>query len=270
MADRVGWRSFWWLNVGLLTLTVIMCVFGLPETKWHRVHPGEVGHISNNEKTAAESSRNTSDEHGKTDTSVKEVVPDLTRTETAAQDPSLGKGSPSKQQFKILQPKDTNTSILNEILTPWKLLAFPIVELASFIVSWSASCFLTLNLTQAQNFAAPPYLYSSEVIGTYVCMRNSFVRDLSLTGSCLGFFNFAILVGAFIGLATAGPLSDWISMKLTIRNKGIREPEMRLLAMLPYICVMILGNVITAVGYEHKWSWKVCHQQRNVLILFLK
>ena len=48
-------------------------------------------------------------------------------------------------------------------------------------------------------------------------------------------------------------------MKLTIRNKGIREPEMRLLAMVPFVCVMILGNVITAVGYQNSWSWKVCY-----------
>jgi hypothetical protein len=46
-------------------------------------------------------------------------------------------------------------------------------------------------------------------------------------------------------------------MKLTVRNKGVREPEMRLLTMVPYVCIMILGNVVTAVGYEHKWSWKV-------------
>ena len=87
--------------------------------------------------------------------------------ETSASDPSLGKGSPSRHQFNLFQRKDTHTGLLNEVLTPWKLLAFPIVEFASFIVSWSASCFLTLNLTQAQNFAAPPYLYTSEVIGVF-------------------------------------------------------------------------------------------------------
>lgn len=34
-----------------------------------------------------------------------------------------------------------------------------------------------------------------------------------------------------IGLVTAGPLSDWIAMRLTLRNGGIREPEMRLPTM---------------------------------------
>lgn len=95
---------------------------------------------------------------------------------------------------------------------------------------------LTLNLTQSQNFAAPPYEFSPTIIG---------------------FFNFAILIGGFIGLVTAGPLSDWISMKLTKKNRGVREPEMRLLTMIPYVVIMIIGNFIVAYGYEKKFDWKV-------------
>lgn len=95
---------------------------------------------------------------------------------------------------------------------------------------------LTLNLTQSENFAAPPYNFSPTVIG---------------------FFNFAIVIGGVLGLVTAGPLSDWISMQLTRRNRGIREPEMRLLTMIPYVIIMIIGNFVVAYGYEKKFDWKV-------------
>jgi hypothetical protein len=120
---------------------------------------------------------------------------------------------------------------------PWKLLLFPIVEFSAFVVSWTASSFLTLNLTQSQAFAAPPYNFTSTKIG---------------------FFNFAILIGALIGLFTAGPLSDSLAAWLTKRNRGIREPEMRLLSMIPYVILMVIGNVIVAVGYQKAWDWKVC------------
>ena len=73
----------------------------------------------------------------------------------------------------------------------------------------------------------------------------------------IGFFNFAVLAGALIGLLTNGPLSDWISMKLTRKNKGIREPEMRLPTMIPYVLIMMLGNFIVAFGWKNGWSWKV-------------
>jgi len=68
--------------------------------------------------------------------------------------------------------------------------------------------------------------------------------------------NFAILVGALIGLATAGPLSDWVSARSTRLNNGIREPEMRLPAMIPYVLIMYLGNIVVSVGYENHWPWE--------------
>lgn len=71
-----------------------------------------------------------------------------------------------------------------------------------------------------------------------------------------GFTNFAVLVGAMIGLATAGPLSDWVSARATARNGGIREPEMRLPAMIPYVVIMYLGNIIVSVGYQNQWPWE--------------
>ncbi len=133
-----------------------MLIFMFPETKWHRVHHAELvagtpvlGEI----------------EHEKGATLTNLVKPSPTPSETVEPESLTKKGGPSKQQFTICQAKDPRTTLLNEIWTPWKLFGFPIVQFASFVVSWSASLFLTVNLTQAQNFAAPPYNYSSEVIG---------------------------------------------------------------------------------------------------------
>ncbi|KUL89205.1 hypothetical protein ZTR_03616 [Talaromyces verruculosus] len=117
-----------------------------------------------------------------------------------------------------------------------KLFAFPIVEFSSFVVSWCASSFLTLNLTQSQNFAAPPYNFSSQSIG---------------------FMNLATFVGSMIGLLTNGPLSDWIADRATKKNKGIREPEMRLPALIPYVLIMLVGNFVVAFGYQYKWDWRI-------------
>jgi hypothetical protein len=80
-------------------------------------------------------------------------------------DPYLGKGIPSEQQFRFWQPAGFHDIVNSELVTPWKLWLFTIVELASFVISWSASCFLTINLTQSQNFAAPPHLFDPTTIG---------------------------------------------------------------------------------------------------------
>ncbi|KAK4541958.1 hypothetical protein LTR36_007158 [Oleoguttula mirabilis] len=248
MSLHVGWRSFWWLNTALLATACVMIIFMFPETKWHRLHPDEIAH---HVQTDAKASPATSTEkvHGSEAVEDPEkpggnlsqipthgTMPDLSHQATAERDPYLGRGSPSKAQWGIYTPSaNPLKSLLIDFWVPWKLLAFPIVEFAAFVVSWSCSSFLTLNLTQSQNFAAPPYLYNSQSIG---------------------FMNFAILVGALIGLATAGPFSDWISARATKKNRGVREPEMRLPAMIPYVLIMILGNFVVAFGYERKWPWE--------------
>ncbi|KAK7700336.1 hypothetical protein SLS57_012122 [Botryosphaeria dothidea] len=244
MALHVGWRSFWWLNAGMLGLGCVLVAFLYPESKYPRPHadslpPGKDSPAASTseEKTGAETVEiAAADGIAQVPTHKSSSASgDLEAVPTSARDPWLGRGSPSKRQWGMYTPNPSPLrSIFLDLWIPWKLFAFPIVEFASFVVSWSCSSFLTINLTQAQNFAAPPYLFSSEVIG---------------------FMNFAILVGAFIGLATAGPLSDWVAAKLTARNGGIREPEMRLPAMIPYVIIMIIGNICVAVGYDQKWHW---------------
>jgi hypothetical protein len=238
MSDHIGWRNFWWLNVAIHAAIFIAIVFGFPETKWHRLHPKEMMKQQQENSSSDEKVNVTTIEQDQDpEKAASAPMPDLFAAATVERDPYLGRGTPSKQQFKLFQSnKHPFKSILMDLWIPWKLHAFPIIEFSAFVVSWTASSFLTINLTQSQNFAAPPYNYSSQTIG---------------------FFNFAILVGAMIGLATNGPLSDWISDRATRRNKGIREPEMRLPTMIPYVIIMLIGNFVVAYGYQNKWSWQV-------------
>ncbi|KAF2193679.1 MFS general substrate transporter [Zopfia rhizophila CBS 207.26] len=235
MAENVGWRSFWWLNTGLLGLSFLMVVFMFPETKYHRPHPDEVHHEAKSSPTASSTEKaepatttkmeqrdGEQIEHVPTTSSAVDKMAGLTQEETAARDPYLGKGKPSKMQWALFQPNaHPFKSIFLDLWIPWKLFA--------------CSSFLTLNLTQSQAFAAPPY---------------------NLKPQSIGFMNFAILVGALIGLLTAGPLSDWVSAYYTRKNRGIREPEMRLPAMIPYVIIMYLGNIVVSVGYEKHWPWE--------------
>lgn len=73
------------------------------------------------------------------------------------------------------------------------------------------------------------------------------------SSQAVGFTNFATLAGIIIGLATSGPLSDWISMRAT-------KPEMRLPTMIPYVIIAVLGNFTVAFGYQYHWDWQVCSE----------
>jgi hypothetical protein len=181
MVETVGWRSFWWFNTGLLGLSFLMVVFMFPETRYPRewvpeAAPGSAAKIS---PAASSTEKNDTAHHD--DVGVEQekiqhvptassVLPSteegLSREETAARDPYLGKGKPSKKQWGIFQ-KNAHPfkSIFLDLWIPWKLFAFPIVEFASFVVSWSCSSFLTLNLTQSQVFSVAPYNFKPLSIG---------------------------------------------------------------------------------------------------------
>jgi len=84
-----------------------------------------------------------------------------------------------------------------------------------------ANCVLDINLTQSEGFSPPPHLFS--------------LADV-------GFTNFTLLGVALVGLVTAGPMSDVISAWSTRRNGGIREPEMRLPTLIPFIVAMMVDE----------------------------
>lgn len=62
----------------------------------------------------------------------------------------------------------------------------------------------------------------------------------NFTVSQTGLISICPFVLTIIGEGISGPLNDWICLKLTQKNKGIYEPEFRLVLILP---VAILGSI---------------------------
>lgn len=98
-----------------------------------------------------------------------------------------------------------------------------------------ADLLLLFNLTESGLFAAPPYDWSP---------------------STVGYSNFAFFIGGIVGAFVSGPFSDWLARRATIRNNGIREPEMRLPALIPFVCFFIVSHIVGAVGYQRLWPWQ--------------
>jgi hypothetical protein len=113
--------------------------------------------------------------------------------------------------------------VLRHILTPVQLFFYPIVFWAAMSMGAATNALLAVNLTQSQALATPLYNW---------------------TPGDVGFANFALVVVGVIGLAVAGPWSDWVIMLATKKNNGIREPEMRLKAMYPFIAAALVGLVV--------------------------
>lgn len=219
MAARYGWRSFFWLGLGLSTFNTVTLVFAFPETRYlRRGEPGAT-HDTQDDRSV---------EKGTT-----YHQEDVTTPNTA-----LGHGSPDRAQFALWQPvsSDWRHTIVRDVISPWAKFFNPIILWTGLTVNGAASCLLTWNLMQSPLLSAPPYNFSV---------------------SAVGYANFAFLGGGIVGLATAGPFSDWIAKRLTYRNDGVREAEFRLVSLTPYAIIGTIGYVVGGVGFDRLWPWPV-------------
>jgi hypothetical protein len=208
-----------------------MMVFMFPETLYRRPKSAASDHSSSTGRTTSPESKTEEVSMTQASSDGEKAPSSLAKSQRGSldhvrslQDRPVGR--PSKHQFSLI-PKpefEGRDLIFRDILAPVQIFSFPIILWVAFSFNFAANCLLSLNLTQSQVFAAPPYLF---------------------TPAQVGFVNFAFVVGGVIGLLTAGPFSDWVSMRATARNKGVREAEMRLVALVPYVCICLVGMTVS-------------------------
>lgn len=227
MAQYVGWRSFFWLCTGVSVLNLMCLLVLFPETKFHRE-----GASAQGSKEVIVPAEKVNEKTG------DEEVTHIEGFQGIELGDMLGRGKPGRRQWQLVQrpfPGVVN-SLARDFITPVYILSFPIVFWVTTVVGGAANTLLAMNLTQSPVFAGPPHNFSP--------------------GS-VGLVNIAFIVGGLFGMSTAGAFSDWVAKKLTKRNGDIREPEMRILAMIPYFFIMVIGCVVVALGYRYGWRWEV-------------
>jgi len=232
IAAHHGWKSFFWLQVALSAFGIFLVAFTFPETKYHR----------RNSKSSATSTPPDSSSavfDGKDECEIEKHPSCVANTSPVQQStalPPIGQGRPSRQQFMPFQIPDSRwkSFIIRDLWTPIKVFFNPIVLWAGLMLAGPADLLLFFNITESVVLSAPPYNFTPQNVG---------------------YTNFAFLIGGLLGLATAGPYSDWIAARATRRNNNIREPEMRLPALIPFMIVTMLSLILGGAGYQYQWGW---------------
>ena len=233
-----GWRSFFWLSTALSAFVTLLLVVGFPETRYfNRTTQSSVTRAaldSTNPVVAGTTEKTVDGEKG-TDTPIIASDTDSERG-NAPGAVVVGKGRPNRRQFSALQRPDSRwkSYILHDLTTPLKVFFNPITFWAGLMLAGPADVLLIFNLDESALLAAPPYLWNT---------------------SQVGYSNFAFFVGGLVGVATGGPLSDYVAKRLTARNNGVREAEFRLPALLPFALVTVVLHVVGAVGTQRQWPW---------------
>ena len=106
------------------------------------------------------------------------------------------------------------------LLKPFIVLANPAVIWSTLFLSITTAWFVVISFVISQIFSAPPYLLDTAHIG-YMS-----------AGPC---------IGGLLGSIVCGLLSDPLVISLAKRNKGIYEPEFRLVLLLPFLVTACIG-----------------------------
>lgn len=245
MAARYGWRSFFWLGLALSTFNTVTLFFFYPETRYLKKRNEYTHNTANDGQVHDPAHLDSANNVTHDQTVLRDEAPSIEKTpqqehhiEFAADgsNPTLGHGHPTKAQFTLWQPinHDWRHTIFRDVISPWAKFFNPIILWTGLVVNGAASCLLTWNLVQSPLLSAPPYNFSV---------------------SSVGYSNFAFLGGGLIGLATAGPSSDWIATRMTLRNNGVREAEFRLISLIPYGIIGTIGYIVGGIGFDHHWPW---------------
>lgn len=140
---------------------------------------------------------------------------------------------PKKTYLQSLMPFDgrkTDEDFVKLLFRPFPLFAQPAFLWACLIQGTMIGWTVFIGVILAAIFLGPP-LFWDEV--------------------STGYAYIGPFVGALLGFAIAGGLSDWSARLLTRRNGGIYEPEFRILLVVPQLvigCMGLYGFAITAQG----------------------
>lgn len=227
IGERTSWRWFFWACVIAQALVLIALFFAFPETR-----RTEYVQLS-----APESPRTPPSDEELFSVNEKTVEPRTTRRLSTKTEAIQGKGKPRRSQFGFIQKADRQAlrHVFRHIVTPFQIFFFPIIGWSALTFAFASDSLLLVNLLQSQAFASPPYNFSSQSVG---------------------FTNFPLLIGNMVAMAVAGPWSDWVATRATRKNNGVREPEMRLLALLPFVGMYVLGMTLSGVGWQYGWPWE--------------
>ncbi|KAK4940470.1 hypothetical protein LTR10_019454 [Elasticomyces elasticus] len=222
MGENYGWQSLFWLSLGFMGVTVVAICFLCPETKFNRT-------------AAALSESNPATESEEVDdTFPKALEADHHLEQVPVVHRHLGKGRPCKRQFLPMQQPDPQwrSFLVRDFFSPLRIVFYPIVLWGALTMTTAANLVLYYNLTE------------SELLSAY-----------GWSPAKVGYSNFALVVGSVIGCSTAGPFSDWVMTRATARNNGVREAEMRLVALAPFAIIATIGVAITGVALTKGTSW---------------
>jgi MFS family permease len=199
ITTNLGWKYLFHIFVAISVVQAIFQIFFVPETTYCRDHKYEIDELTTNsfgELAAAEH------QHEKSLHTVQ-LENAISRQST---------GIPAKKTFwenmKLFDGTYSDENLLALIIAPFAICMNASVCYVIVVQAWFVGLFVAIAFVLAQIFAYPPY---------------------NLNPSHIGYLSLGPFVGGLLAMLLFGAITDPIMMYMTRRNKGVYEPEYRLL-----------------------------------------
>lgn len=128
---------------------------------------------------------------------------------------------------------------------------------------WTEESLFRMFLRPLGLILLPPVLWAALVqsvtIGFLVAVTSNvapaFTAAYGFQPYQVGLCFISAIIGSLLGIPAGGVLTDYIADYFTKRNGGIREPEMRLPAMMLCLITTPLALILYGVGIERQLHW---------------
>ncbi|GAA6048292.1 hypothetical protein JCM3770_006523 [Rhodotorula araucariae] len=220
---KLGWKYCFWILVPFLAVNLILNILFLPETAYDRAPALETDRGATAEEAAAYEEKE--DKGSVMQVEDVEVAPNVTYL-------------PPKTWLQEMKPWSgyVNKDPL------WKIFSRPFLMLFSPATFW---CFLTYGI--------------ASLLLVLVSATNSLIfnRTYGFNARQTGLVSISPLVASILMSLVAGYVADFLTTFMARRNKGVFEPEHRLMLMIPYAVLVIIGYAGWAVSYRKHDHWMV-------------
>lgn len=212
----------------VIGLVLLVAFFAFPETAYIRTEPG----ARSDEDGSSSAPEPSSEKAAATATTTSAASTSDVERASRAPVPAARKMT-YLQSLRVFHGTLTSENLFKLVVRPLGLICLPPVLWAALVEAATIGFLVAMTSNVEVAFEATYHFRSWQV------------------GLCF----VSAVVGALLGIPAGGRLGDVMADRLTRRNGGVRDPEMRLPAMIPCLVTAPLGLVLFGVGIEHRLHW---------------
>jgi MFS family permease len=219
--QNLGYQWTFWICAIVFGICVLGIIFLVPETSYRRNGTGRIPYYLQQKLKAK------ADDKEKNMGHVSEV--------NSAPIPHK---MSYMQSLRVYTGRYTRAPFWRIFVRPFIVFFYPAVLWAFLIYGTTLTWIVVFSVVNASIFTVPPYNFSV---------------------SETGLVSLSPFILTIIGELVSGPLNDYICLKLTEHNKGIYEPEFRLVLIIPVTLLGACGffGFGASVGAHTHWAGPV-------------